>query len=273
MQNCINKGGKGKVLPSIWKLSTTRCAKRKAIFLLIITLSVFHQAKSQNTGPALLVGFSYGGHQAGGDLDERFGGNFSPGLLVDYITAKSNWIFSVQGTFQFGPEVKQDVLANLRTEEGFIIANDRSIADIQLRERGFYLGASIGKLIGLSSKNSRSGVRIDLGIGLLQHQIRIQDDPVRTVPQLTGDYRAGYDRLTNGLALRQFLGYQIMSKDRRTNIFAGFEFIEGFTQSRRDFDFLTQQQDTEKRLDILYGFRIGLFLPFFLEANADGIFY
>lgn len=227
---------------------------------------------AQNTGSGLLFDFSYGAHLPGGDLQERFGNNFSPGLHIGYIT-NNNWIVSVQSSFQFGSTVKTDVLANLRTAEGYIIANDRSVADIQLRERGFYLGLGVGKLIGLASGNYRSGLRLDLGIGLLQHQIRIQEDPVRTVAALTGAYRKGYDRLSNGPALRQFIGYQVLSKDKRANLFAGIELIQGFTQSRRNYDFLTQEQDQTQRLDLLYGFRIGLTLPFYLGQNPDEIYY
>lgn len=229
--------------------------------------------EAQNTGGALLFDFSYAYHLPGGDLQDRFGANFSPGLQVAYITNKKNWILSMQSSFQFGSDVKTDVLANLRTAEGFIISNDRSVADIQLRERGFYLGLAIGKLISLSAKNYRSGIRLDLGAGLLQHQIRIQDDPVRTVAPLTGDYRKGYDRLSNGFALRQFIGYQVLSRDRRANFFAGIELIEGFTQSRRTFDFSIRQRDQTQRLDLLYGFRVGLTLPFYIGQSPDEIYY
>lgn len=228
---------------------------------------------AENKGAALLFNFSYAFHLPGGDLQERFGPNFSPGLEVAYLTDKKNWILSLQSSFQFGSEVKTDVLANLRTAEGFIIANDRAVADIQLRERGFYLGLGIGKLIGLAAGNYRSGIRIDLGAGLLQHQIRIQEDPVRTVAPLTGDYRKGYDRLSNGPALRQFIGYQYLSKDKRANFFVGIELIEGFTQSRRGYDFLLRQADLSSRLDLLYGLRLGLTLPFYIGQSPDEIYY
>lgn len=257
-----------------YRLPTIRALLAGAwLILALLPLSGQTDIEARNTGTAILVDFSYGFHLPGGDLQQRFGFNLSPSLQVDLLSAAQNWLFSIQGSFQFGNEVKTDVLANLRTAEGFIIANDRSVADIQLRERGFYLGFSIGKLINLGADNLRSGLRIDLGAGLLQHQIRIQDDPVRTVAPLTGDYRKGYDRLTNGPALRQFVGYQVLSKDRRANLFAGLEFIQGFTRSRRDYDFLTRQADVSKRVDLLYGFRAGIILPFYVGQNPDEIYY
>lgn len=231
------------------------------------------QENTQVLDPAVLVGVSYAAQWPGGDLTDRFGGNFSAGLQVDYLTAPNNWLFGLIGTFQFGSTVKTDVLASLRTAEGLIIATDRSPANIALRERGIFLGAYIGKILPLSERTVRSGLRLELGAGLLQHQIRIQEDPVRVVAQLTGDYRKGYDRLTNGAALRQFIGYNLMSNDGRINFYAGLEVIEGFTRSRRDFDFFTRMRDQAPRFDLLYGVRVGWILPFFINRNPEEIFY
>jgi hypothetical protein len=160
----------------------------------------------------------------------------------------------------------------LRTEAGDIIGNDRNPADIQLRERGYYFGLRVGKLIGLSENNKRSGLRINLGAGLLQHRIRIQPDPFRSVPQLEGDYEKGYDRLTNGLALHQFIGYQVVGRSNGIHLTGGFEFFEGFTQNRRNFNFDTQSGEAPNRLDILAGFRLSVSIPFFL-GNAEDVYY
>ena len=89
---------------------------------------------------------------------------------------------------------------------------------------------------------------------------------------LSGDYKKGYDRLTNGLTLKQFIGYQHLDPNLRLNFFAGFEFLEGFTRSRRDFDFDTRRKDQTDRLDLLWGFRVGLVLPFYFSGDRD-IFY
>lgn len=220
-----------------------------------------------------MVPFSYGFQFSAGDLAERFDNNGMLQLGVEYWTPNS-FIFGVQSGFQFGSDVKEDVLATLRTEEGFLISTDRQVADVRLRQRGFYSGAFIGKLFQIDPNNPRSGIRVDLGSGLLQHKIRIQDDPNITVASLLDDYRKGYDRLTNGLALSQYIGYQVLSRNRRINLSVGADFIQGFTQNRRSFDFDTQMQDTRERLDLLWGLRATLTLPFYLESKGtEGIIY
>lgn len=227
------------------------------------------QSAVLNQGDALLLTFSYGFQSPGGDLIDRFGNNSALGLGVEWITEESNWIFGLQGQFLFGNNVNEDVLAPLRTDEGFLIGNDRRPADLQLRQRGWYVGGEVGKILSLSDVNPRLGIRVSLGAGVLQHKIRIQEDPERSVPQTLGDYEKGYDRLSNGIAFKQFIGYQQLSLNRRINVIAGVEIIEAFTQSRRDFNFDTRSADTEMRLDLLFGFRVGVILPFYFGFGEE----
>ncbi len=226
-----------------------------------------------NKGHALLPHISYAVQEPGGDLIDRYGTNFNIGLGIDYLTSEKNWILGFAGGYIFGQDVKTDVLAGLRTPDGNIIGNDRSYVDIQTRQRGFYAGMHVGKIISLSSLNPRSGIRFTVGAGLLQHKIRIQDAPFTSVPQLSDKYKKGYDRLTNGLALQQFIGYQLLSANRLVNFYAGFELTQGFTRSRRDFDFDTRQKDDADRLDLLFGFRLGWILPFYFGQEADEVYY
>lgn len=243
---------------------------------LLIAATFYMPASAQetpaNTGGALLVPLSYAYQLPGADLSDRFGGNFSLGGGLEYLTAKQHWFFGLQGQFLFGSTVKPDVLAELRTPEGYIYGNNKSVADIQLRERGFYAGAHIGKLVPLSAANPRSALRLSFGAGLLQHKIRIQDDPVASVPQLEGEYKSGYDRLSNGLSLKQFIGYQLLGEEGRINFYAGLEFIQGFTRSRRDFQFDLRSAPEEERFDLLFGLRVGWILPFYLR-KAEEVYY
>jgi hypothetical protein len=234
---------------------------------------IFSQSQRLNQGTGFLAGFSYALQWPGGDLADRFGQHFSAGLSTEWQTDKNNWIIGLDGHFIFGNQVRTDVLAGLRTPEGLIYGNDKSPADIQLRQRGFYAGAKLGKLVLSSRQEPRSGLKVSLGVGFLQHKIRIQDDPSRAVPQLSQEYKKGYDRLTNGWALTQFIGYQKLANDRRLNFFFGLESMQAFTAGRRDFNFDTQSADNAARFDLSFGFRVGWVLPFYYGKGQDEISY
>lgn len=256
-----------------WNIKKTTL--RSLFYLTVLLLSSPLPAQTWeptiNEGKGFLLNMGYGIQLPGGDLADRFGLNFSIEGAGDFIT-ENNWFFGIQGQYLFGSRVNEDVLAPLRTDEGFIIGNDRSPADIQLRQRGSYMGVRIGHLIGLSPTNARAGLRINIGGGLLQHRIRIQEDPARTVSQLTGDYQKGYDRLSNGPALHQYIGYQVLGRDGSVNFQAGFEFFQGFTQNRRSFNFDLGNSDSPSRVDLLIGFRLSWTLPFY-SGRAEDIYY
>ncbi len=225
-----------------------------------------------NEGHALLFNFSYGLQWPGGDLSERFGYNFTTGGTVE-LMMKGNYIIGTQGTFQFGSHVKEDVLAGLRNEDGNIFGGDGALSEIKLRERGLYAGGHLGKLFSLSKTNKRAGLRVTVGAGMLQHKIKIQDDPLTDIPQLSGKYKKGYDRLSNGFAMTEFIGYQYLAQNRRVNFIAGFEFTQAFTQNQRSFDFDTRRKDDRKRTDLLTGFRLSWTLPLYLSDNPEAIRY
>lgn len=231
-----------------------------------------YQQQRSNEGAILLMNFSYGGQLPGGDLANRFGENFNAGLGADYYT-KDNWIFGLQGDFMFGNKVKTDVLANLRGESDFVFADDGGIADVKLRERGLLLTAHFGKVIPFSASNLRSGLKLTFGGGFLGHKIRIQDEPQVFVSGVYGDYKKGYDRLANGLALTEFIGYQFIANNRLINFSIGGEFVQGFTKGRRSFNFDTRSPGLEKRMDLLFGFRLTWTLPLFIGENPDEINY
>lgn len=248
---------------------------RHCLFFLFITFFVNNltaQTQKNNNLNVLTFNIAYAFQTNSGDLADRFGNSFEIDLSSDFIT-KKNFIFGVRGGVFFGNEVHEDVLFNLRDPDGFLIGNNQAWASIALRERGFYVGGRFGKLFPLLKNNRRSGIRVTLGAGLLQHKIRIQDDG-DSAPQISGDYIKGYDRLSNGLALTQFVGYQHMSKNKRINFHLGFEFTEGFTQNRRSLNFDTMMKDETKRTDILLGFKLGWTLvPIYFGQPSEDIYY
>ena len=119
--------------------------------------------------------------------------------------------------------------------------------------------------------NNNSGLFISGSLGLLQHKIRIENDGNRA-PQILNDFKKGYDKLTNGLAVSEFIGYMYIGESQILNFYAGFEFYQAWTQSRRDFDFGTMQVDTQKRLDMLHSFKIGWVIPLY-KRLPDKYYY
>ncbi len=218
------------------------------------------------------MSFEYGVQVPGGDLDERFGTNSRIGTHLEAILTNSKFLFGGETSFIFGTDVKEDVLANLRTSDGEIIGNNRTFGDVLTRQRGMQLNAYLGKIFQLGKGKSLSGIKVTGGLGLLQHKIRIQDDS-RTIAQLTGDYIKGYDRLTNGLSFNFFLGYQYLGSNRRINFLLGIDMTIANTQSRRDFDFATMMKDEQKRKDSLIGLKAGWILPIGSGRTAEEIIY
>ena len=202
-------------------------------------------------------------------MAKRFGVDQSLGGGLERIS-ENNFILGVEGHYFFSQKVKEDPLAGLRTPEGDIIGIDQGIASLVLRQRGFYIGANMGKLITFNEQK-RSGLRVTVGAGWLQHKIRLQDD-AQTVPLVSGNYVKGYDRLTGGLAFNEFIGWQKLSASRRVNWYIGLEMGQGLTQSQRDYDFATQQKLTGRRLDLRFGIRAGWILPFYQNKPED-IYY
>lgn len=243
---------------------------KKYIFFLL-SVSLFCPSMKAQKQSYIGINFGVGTHWPAADLASRFGSNQSLGLGVDWITNK-NFIWGIQSNYYYSKNVKEKVLQNLYTKEGYLLGKDLTPANILTRERGFDIMFNIGKLWVQKSAKNTSGIRTTLGIGFLQHKIRIQDDS-RTVTQLSGEYIKGYDRLTNGLAITQFIGYQHISQNKRLNFFGGFEFTEAFTKSRRAWNWDTNTADTKKRLDILYGARIGWILPLSINSKSEEYSY
>ena len=148
---------------------------------------------------AIHLPFSYKIQWPAGELADRFGQNFAVSAGIHYYPTNSRWYVGGEGSFVFGQHVKQDVLYRLRTPQGVIIGNDRQIADVFLRQRGWTAALKGGRILGKHGQ-LRRGLVLEAGAGMLSHHIRIQDDS-QTVPQISGSYRKGYDYLTLGFKI------------------------------------------------------------------------
>jgi hypothetical protein len=237
------------------------------LFFLLALLFIDFQANGQSGVRDTVIRFplmniSYGYYLPGGDLADRFGNHSMVGGEVLYKD-KRNFLYGASTGFIFGDDIKEtNLLSDLYTSEQQIIGLDGLYAEIRLYERGYHVGAAFGKIFSFKKPNPNSGIMVLLSPGFLQHKIRIEDIG-NTVPALRDDYKKGYDRLTNGFRLQEFVGFIYFSNRQLVNFYAGFEFIQGFTQLRRDYVFDDPNIDRGQRLDLMYGFKLGWSIPLY----------
>lgn len=243
------------ILISIIKISYSQSSKDSAIFI-----------------PAISVNYSY--QIPGGDIATRYGNNSTIGSSF-IIKFKSNWLLGVDVHYMFGGDLKHEassVFDSILTKDGNIINKEGTYATYLLSERGLYAGGKVGRLFVIDKSKPNSGILITLAGGLLQHKIRIENDN-SDAPQILGDKKKGYDKLTNGFAANEFIGYIYFGKKKIVNFVVGFDFYQAWTQSRRDYDFNTMSRDTKKRHDYLYSIKVGWFIPFSKKMPKDYYFY
>jgi hypothetical protein len=121
-------------------------------------------------------------------------------------------------------------------------------------QTGFVIPVSIGKIFSVTpNHNPNSGFYVELGAQFIQHKINFQpfDGPIAA---LNSTSKKGYDRLTNGIGIREGIGYKYFSNSGNFNISLGFDFSQNFTQNRRTTNWDTGMRDDTQRMDLLSGF-------------------
>lgn len=252
------------------KILEFRWSGRTVLYLLVLWAGVLEAQKSSAVN---LLEFKYGFHMPSGDLQDRFGSNSDIGISLQSVLTKSKVFFGVEGFYMFGNTVKEDVLYDLRTFDGSIIGIDGGPGDINLKERGYYIGLNAGKIFSTTShENKLTGVRVQIGAGLMQHKIRVQDN-TETVVALEKQYLHGYDRLTNGPAVHLGVGYQYQSPANNFHFHLMADFYGARTASRRDLDFATGQYLSGTRTDILAGLSLAYIVVISRTSKPENIYY
>ena len=235
------------------------------ILCLLSSFNVFSQISIRdsviNTG---MFSANYSYNIPIGDLAKRFGENSTVGGKFSYKTNK-NWIFEFQGDFMFGGNVKETFGDSIRTSTGDIIDGNGAYADIRTFERGFTFFLRAGKIFPIIGPNKNSGITLTNGFGFMQHKIRIEN-PDNVTPQIAGDYKKGYDRLTNGFAMNQFIGYTHFGNNRLYSFYIGLEITEAWTKNRRSFNFDTKTADNTSRFDGTCGLKFGWIFPLYKKV-------
>jgi hypothetical protein len=226
-----------------------------------------------------LLDVQYGIQTPKGDMADRFGNDdtrFSFNSTLNFgarYKFESGWTAGIQYKWMFGNQVKEvNMFDSILGSTGEIIDKDGLFSVIRLNQRGHTLTMNGGRLFPILRNNKNSGILVDVGFGFMLHRIDIFASSL-TVPQVTDDYEKGYDRLTGGMALTQFIGYQHLDPKKRINFQAGFTFQQAFTQSMRSIDFDTRTYNDKKRTDLLNGFRIGIVLPVYTKKLSEEEFF
>ncbi len=245
------------------------------LFTLSFIISNFSYAQRYNPNDSIvslsMIEFHYSVLAPAGDMKNRFGLSTNVGLSFLRKT-KSNLFWGAEVNFLFGSNVKEKyVLDGLRTERNQIINTNGNYADVRMFERGFSTYAKFGKLFPVFNSNKNSGILLLAGVGFLQHKMHIEvlDD---NVPALFTENRKGYDRLTNGISLQQFIGYYYLHHRYLYNFYVGVDLSQSFTQNRRDWDVYAQAKLDENRKDYLNGLRIGLVFPLYKRMPKEFYF-
>lgn len=207
----------------------------------------------------------------GGDMADRFGPSYKLGGALLYKT-KSNWVFGPKVDFIFGDILREDTLMdNIKSPDGSYISLGAERIGVNIYERGYMIGLQGGKIFNISKKNSDNGIMVATSVGFIQHKIFIRDRDA-LIGQLRGDYIKGYDRLTNGWFLEQYVGYAYFATNSLINFHIGLDITAGFTAGRRSYQYDLMRADNASRVDILFGIRGGWYIPIFKRKSEELFF-
>ncbi len=249
---------------------------RHVTFIVIFCLSVVFLAAQQKQsnpksfGPkkGVILQFTYMYQMPQADLAKRFDNNSAVGSGL-YLKGLSNTFYGIEGNFMFGGTLKEkNIFDQITDVDGKAMDVKYVPVLIQGKQRAFNIMLKAGKIFSFNASNRNSGLMLSAGIGYLEHWVRL-DNATQSVAALQGDLAYGYDRLTGGFALNQFVGYQYLDKKLRVNFFAGLEFGQAFTKSIRKYHYDLRMSLPEPRLDAYTALKFGWLLPIYSNANAD----
>lgn len=247
--------------------------------LFILLLPFMAAAQDKKKDPEKLANkifnfqFHYTYEFPGGDLAQRFGTIHNIGF-GGLLKTKTNWLVGLDASYQFGSDVKEDILYNLTNSNYQTISNNAGYpATISMGERGINFFLKGGKVFAISKENRNSGIVVMAGGGYLSHKVNISVSQ-NNVPSLTDDLKKGYDRLTMGWAVTEFIGYYFQSESRLVNFYIGVDMMQAFTQSVRGYNYDQMAYDKARRTDLFLGPRIGWMIPIYMTTkDQDEFFY
>ena len=245
-----------------------------SVFFVLTSFNGFSQIElpKQRVDSAGLIlfltpNFSYNFSMA--DLRKEFGNNLSIGTDI-CLKTKSNWSIDFSFKYYFNGKVENAVLdstfQHITANGIFINRSGAASSEIQVDFRGVSFHLQAGKVIPVFHKFRNSGIWVKLGMGVMQHYLYIKN-PQDQVPAIAAkdpdNYQAGYDRLTLGFSLNQFIGYMHLTKKNLLCFYGGIEFSEIFAKRQREYDFNLMRKDDAQPFESLVGIKIGWIIPLY----------
>src|ERR1035437_1090181 len=143
------------------------------LFIFILSSKLIAQVNVKDSSIYTpMLGFSYGYYLPRGDMAKRFGNNSSVNLNIDFKTIHY-WTLGMNGSYFFGSNIKVGLFDSIASPGGYIINKGGEFSDIRLWERGFTISGTLGRMIPFTKPNPNSGIMINIGLGFMQHKIRI----------------------------------------------------------------------------------------------------
>jgi hypothetical protein len=202
------------------------------------------------------------------DMAKRFGTSSRIGFGIKNKT-RTNWTYGAKFEFIIGKKVHEDsLLYGVKTAQGGIIGQSGDLINPGVFERGYVVGIQVGKIFSVAQANKNSGPMLLLSSGFMQHRIKLFDKDL-AFPQLNGEYKKGYDRLTNGWYLEELIGYNYFSTDKLINFYAGFNLVQGFTKGRRSYLYDVKRPDDAARKDFMWGFKLGWVISIYRKESEE----
>ncbi len=257
--------------------------KRFILFFLVIFLPnsfVFSQIqmKRSTTDSAGLIAYisanySYNFILKNSDLYKESTNLMGVGANLSLKT-KSNWTIETGFNYYFAGKVKgtDSMFAMITNAAGLIMDGNGTAANIEVDTRGWSLRLEGGKIFPVSKKMQNAGIHTKLGVGILQRNVFIKN-PDNLVACLTEEYKKGYDRLTLGVSLYQYIGYTHLSNIKYSCFYGGIEFYEIFSKRQRDYDFNLMGKDNRKFFDVLIGLKFGWIVPLYKKEYIDTYYF
>jgi hypothetical protein len=249
--------------------------KAASLFFAFLLCASASQAQKSIQDSSISMGFIsivYNGSLPAGDFAKRFGYTSQIGAEGGFKLA--NNFYGYTGLkFLFGNDIRESVARNVvsvfyNASSGLTtmaLGADGRYYSVRFFERGYTVPLVVGKIFALSKRNKNSGLYVELGTQFIQHKIWISAIG-DNVPYLSKPYVKGYDRLTNGLGLVEGVGYRHFGTNRLTNFFIGVDLSQNFTKNRRDLNVDTGIRDDTKRMDLLFGMKVGWCFPIYQTA-------